>query len=96
MLSREQVEHIANLSRIGLDNKDKDRFAKDLAAILSFIDKLKEVDIEGVEPMAQATGLRSVTRVDEGFKRNEQSRARLLANAPESKDGDIKVKTVFE
>ena len=65
-------------------------------AILSFIDKLKEVDIEGVEPMAQATGLRSVTRADESFKRDKQSRERLLANAPESKDNYIKVKAVFE
>jgi len=76
--------------------KEEQKSAKDLTAILSFIDKLKEVDIEGVEPMAQATGLRSVTRADESFKRNEQSRAKLLANAPEAKGGYIKVKAVFE
>jgi len=90
------VSHIARLARMGLSKEEEQKFAKDLAAILEFVKKLSEVDVEGVEPMAQATGLHSITRADEGVKRSEESRAKILANAPESKDNYIKVKAVFE
>ncbi|OGZ40687.1 MAG: hypothetical protein A3B04_00605 [Candidatus Portnoybacteria bacterium RIFCSPLOWO2_02_FULL_39_11] len=90
------VVHIAKLARLGLSKEEEKKIAKDIADILEFVKKLEEVDVEGVEPMAQATGLNSVTRADESFKRNEQSRAKLLANAPEAKGGYIKVKAVFE
>ena len=90
------VSHIAKLARLGLSQEDEKKFAKDLENILEFIKKLEEVDVEGVEPMAQATGLHSIMRADEGVKRSEESRAKILANAPESKDNYIKVKAVFE
>lgn len=90
------IAHIAKLARLGLVEEEKKKFANDLSAILDFIDKLKEVDVEGVEPTLQATGLNSVMRQDEGIKRREESRKKLLANAPEVKDNYIKVKAVFE
>lgn len=90
------VAHIAKLARLGLAEGEEKKFAKDLGAILDFIDKLKEVDVEGVEPTLQATGLNSVMRPDEGIKRQEESRKKLLANAPEAKDTYIKVKAIFD
>ncbi|MBU4142550.1 Asp-tRNA(Asn)/Glu-tRNA(Gln) amidotransferase subunit GatC, partial [Patescibacteria group bacterium] len=67
MLSHDQVGHIAKLARIGLSEEEKNRFAKDLSAILDFIEKLKEVDVDKTEPTAQVTGLHSVARPDEGI-----------------------------
>jgi len=90
------VAHIAKLARLGLTEQEKAKFAKELSAILAFIDKLKEVDVGGIEPTARAAGLISITRPDESLKRNQASRQKLLANAPEAKDGYIKVKAVFE
>lgn len=90
------VSHIAKLARLGLAEEEKTKFAKELSAILGFIDKLKEVDVEGVEPTAQSTGLHSILRPDENIKRREENRSKLLANAPEVKDGHIKVKTILE
>lgn len=90
------VSHVAKLARLGLADKEKEKFAKDLGAILGFIDKLKEVNIEGVEPTFQVTGLHSVLRPDEEMKRQEKGRKNILANAPETKDGQIKVKTILE
>ena len=90
------VSHIAKLARLGLSQGEEKKFAKDLGAILEFIDKLKEVDVEGVEPTAQVTGLANITRPDESLKRPQDSRERLLANAPDRKGNCIKVKGIFE
>ena len=92
------VEHIAGLARIKLDAKEKVKLAKDLGDILSYIDKLKEVNTEGLEPVAHITGLENVFRKDEetgvfsGTKPEE-----LIKQAPASdKDNFVKVKAVFE
>lgn len=90
------VEHVAKLARLGLTEQEKDKFAKDLSAILDFIGQLSEVDVDKVEPTAQVTGLNNVWRTDESIKRDKKSRERLLANTPEKKDNYIKVKEVFE
>lgn len=90
------VSHIAKLARLGLAPGEEKKFAKDLTAILDFFGKLKEVDVEGVEPTAQVTGLANVTRPDESLKRPQDSRERLLANAPDKKESYIKVKGIFE
>ncbi|MBU2264850.1 Asp-tRNA(Asn)/Glu-tRNA(Gln) amidotransferase subunit GatC [Patescibacteria group bacterium] len=90
------VSHIAKLARLGLSQEDEKKFAKDLAAILDFFGKLKEVEVEGVEPTAQVTGLQSVMRPDESLKRQPDSRQKLLANTPNRKGDYIKVKAVFE
>lgn len=90
------VKHVAKLARLGITEKETDKLQEDLSAILEFVAKLKEVDVANVEPTAQAAGLVGVTRADESIKRSEESRERLLDNAPETKDGYIKVKAVFD
>ena len=88
------VNHIAKLARLGLSEEEKEKFAKELAAILEFVEKLKEVDTKNVEPTAQATGRQNVTRADEAKKGEE--RQQILNNAPQTKNDYIKVKEVFE
>jgi len=90
------VTHIAKLARLGLAENEKEKFAKDLAAILEFVKKLEEVDVKNVEPMAQAAGLENITRSDKGEKREEEIRKNILGNAPETKDGYLKVKAILE
>ncbi|MBU1102096.1 Asp-tRNA(Asn)/Glu-tRNA(Gln) amidotransferase subunit GatC [Patescibacteria group bacterium] len=90
------VNHIAKLARLGLSTEEEKKFTKELAAILAFVEKLKEVDTQNVEPTAQATGQQNVMRVDESEKQDEKTRGQILANAPETKKGFIKVKAVFE
>lgn len=96
MISQENVKHIAKLARLGITDEETVKLQKDLTAILDFIGKLSEVNVDNIEPTAQATGLSNVWRTDEKIKRNEESRERLLDNAPETKDGYIKVKAVFD
>ncbi|MEK7161032.1 MAG: Asp-tRNA(Asn)/Glu-tRNA(Gln) amidotransferase subunit GatC [Patescibacteria group bacterium] len=96
MIERDTVKKIAKLARLGLTEEEEAKFQKELSAILGFVDKLKEVDVEGVEPTAQVTGLNNLMRIDENIRRQPDSQQRLLANAPERKKDYIKVKAVFE
>jgi aspartyl-tRNA(Asn)/glutamyl-tRNA(Gln) amidotransferase subunit C len=52
-ISREEVLRIAELAHLGLSPEEVDTYRGQLDGILSYIDKLKEIDISNVEPMAQ-------------------------------------------
>ena len=95
MLSREEVIHIAKLARLGLDEKEIEKFQKELSSILDYVEKLKEVDVSEVKPMSHSISLESVMREDIGTENPEVKNEKLLKSAPETKDGFIKVKSVF-
>jgi aspartyl-tRNA(Asn)/glutamyl-tRNA(Gln) amidotransferase subunit C len=90
------INHIAKLARIGLKEDELKKLESELSAILDFIEKLKEVDIENIEPMTGGTDLVNAVREDEVIPRNEEQRQRILANAPKRKDDYIEVKAIFE
>ncbi len=96
MINQEEVRHIAKLARLGLAEEEVGQFQKDLTAIFDMVEKLKEVDVTDIEPTEQVTGLENRTRSDEGEKKEVQIRKNILANAPETKDGYIKVKAILE
>jgi aspartyl-tRNA(Asn)/glutamyl-tRNA(Gln) amidotransferase subunit C len=54
MISEDKVKHIAKLARLGLTEKEIEKFQKELSAILDYFEKLKEVDISGVEPTSHS------------------------------------------
>lgn len=85
MLSIEEVKHIAKLARLGLIEKEVEKYRKDLSDILGYIEKLKEVDIEGVEPTSHSILLENITRKDEAFKFEKK----LI-------EGHLKVKSVIK
>jgi aspartyl-tRNA(Asn)/glutamyl-tRNA(Gln) amidotransferase subunit C len=95
-LSIKEVEHIAHLARLGLTDKEKQKFAEQLSAILDYVDQLKEVDTKNVEPTAQVTGLENVMGGDKVENIDRQIRKDLLGQAPETEDDLIKTKAVFE
>lgn len=93
-LSREEVKRIAKLARLKMDEADVDKFSKQLSGILEDAKLLDEVDVEGVEPIAQITGLESVSFEDE-VKDCDHSE-QLLDQSPQgTQDRMIKVKNVF-
>jgi aspartyl-tRNA(Asn)/glutamyl-tRNA(Gln) amidotransferase subunit C len=63
-LTREEVQKIADLARLGLTEAELDKFAGQLTNILEYVDILSEVDTEGVAPTNQVTGLVNVTEPD--------------------------------
>ena len=64
-LSREQVEHIAQLGRLALTEEEASLYQEQLSAILEYFERLQELDTEAIPPTASALPLRSVMREDE-------------------------------
>jgi aspartyl-tRNA(Asn)/glutamyl-tRNA(Gln) amidotransferase subunit C len=78
------VRHIAMLGRLKLTDEEVAGFAPQLSAILEYVDQLKQVDVEGVEPTAHAVDIRNVLRADEVLPSIGIDKA--LSNAPRRKD----------
>ena len=98
MLTNKEVEHIANLARIKLSEREKEKFKKELSSILDYVKKLNELDTERVEPLYQTTGIINALRADEhrkDFEMNEDLNEKLIGQAPSRQDRFIKVKSVL-
>jgi aspartyl-tRNA(Asn)/glutamyl-tRNA(Gln) amidotransferase subunit C len=80
VIEREQVLHVARLSRLRLSETEIDTLAGELSSILDHVDKLAEVDIEGVEPTSHVVPLENVLRPDE--PRPSLDRDVALSQAP--------------
>jgi aspartyl-tRNA(Asn)/glutamyl-tRNA(Gln) amidotransferase subunit C len=93
-LSREDVLKLAALSKLKLSDDEIDRLQTELGEILDYVNLLDTVDVSGLEPTYQVSGLKNVYRKDEprdyGYKTDE-----LLKNAPSVRDGQFKVKRVL-
>ena len=85
-IDTDQVRRIGRLARIELTDDEVATFRRQLADILTYFDKLQELDTAGVEPMAHAVEIRNVLADDE--VRESLPVDRALANAPR-RDGDF-------
>jgi len=94
-ISLQEVEHIAELARIGLTKEEKERFSEELSDILEYIEQLKEIDTKNIEPVSQVTGLINVVREDIADSCDEDARKKIVAGFPDKKDGCVKVKQVM-
>jgi len=79
------VKYVAHLARLSLTPEEEARFGAQLEDILAHIEKLKQVDISGVEPTAHAFPLINVTRPDE--VRPGLTNEEALRNAPAKANG---------
>jgi aspartyl-tRNA(Asn)/glutamyl-tRNA(Gln) amidotransferase subunit C len=93
-LSREEVEHIADLARLELSEREVSTYQEQLSAILEHFQRLQELETEGIPPTATVLPLRSVMRDDEVQPSLE--RDAVLKNAPDTKDGCFRVPAVLE
>jgi aspartyl-tRNA(Asn)/glutamyl-tRNA(Gln) amidotransferase subunit C len=93
-LTQAEVEYVAQLARMRLPHAEVESLSAQLSAILDYMEMLQEVDVEGIEPTAQVTGLTSVMRPDEVAAM--LSREVALNNAPAQQDGMFRVRPVFE
>jgi len=87
----DKVKQIANLARIKLSKDELKVLTKELSSILDYVDQLKEVDIEGIEPFVHAVDLHNVVRKDEV----ESCDIDLVSLAPQTKKNFIKTKPIF-
>jgi aspartyl-tRNA(Asn)/glutamyl-tRNA(Gln) amidotransferase subunit C len=93
-LSLEEVEHIAELARLGLSHAEKEIFCDQLSAILDYADLLSQLDTTGVPPTASALPLSNVMRQDE--VRPSLPTGDALANAPDAEAHQFRVRAVLE
>jgi len=89
MLDRAQVLHVARLARLELDEHDVERMAAELSKVLEHVDRVRELDLDGVEPTSHAVDLAGVMRPDEPVACLPREAA--LAAAPEPVDGGFGV-----
>jgi aspartyl-tRNA(Asn)/glutamyl-tRNA(Gln) amidotransferase subunit C len=95
MLTSDEILNIATLARIGVDEKDVEKYQHDLSEILDYFKKLDEVDVSGVEPIGHITGMQNIYRSDVQQDFGLLGKKDIAKNFPEQKDGYIKVKSVL-
>lgn len=93
-ISKQDVVHLARLSRLGLTEEEATSLRSELSMILEYVEKLKELKVDGVEPTYQVNELRNVWRED-NVSVSPVTQEQLLALAPESKDHQIQVPKVL-
>jgi aspartyl-tRNA(Asn)/glutamyl-tRNA(Gln) amidotransferase subunit C len=89
MIDREQVLHVARLARLRLEPDEVERMSSELSTILDHIEKIEELDLDGVEPTSHVVELENVLRDD--VPRPSADRERMLAEAPEATEEGFRV-----
>ena len=93
-ITREEVEHVARLARLGLTEEEKERMTAQLDSILGYMHKLSQLDTSEVEPTTTVIPMASVMRDDEVRPSLRQEEA--LANAPDREDVFFRVPRIIE
>ena len=93
-LTREDVLKLARLARLQLSEAEIEEFSEELSEILQYVEQLQAVDVEGLQPTNQVTGLTNVTRPDD-IRDYGYEPAELLKNVPSVDDDQIKVRRMI-
>lgn len=93
-LTREDVEHVAALARLALDEDELERITHDLAGILEHVAEIAALDLDDVAPTSHPLPLVNVTRPDEVAP--TLPRGEVLACAPEAEDGRFRVPRILD
>ncbi|WP_108671818.1 Asp-tRNA(Asn)/Glu-tRNA(Gln) amidotransferase subunit GatC [Peribacillus acanthi] len=93
-ISLDQVKHVANLARLAITEEEAQSFVKNLDAIIGFAEQLNELDTTGVQPTSHVLDIKNVFRQDEA--KEGLPVEQVMKNAPDSKDGYIRVPSILE
>ena len=88
------VEHVAKLARLDLSDQEKQQFNEQLNAILKYAQKLNELDTDNVPPTSHVLHVSNVMREDKVSP--SLPIEKVLLNAPDEEEGQIKVPAVLE
>lgn len=94
IISDETIDYVGILAKLELSGEEKEQAKKDMGSMLDYIDKLNELDTEGVEPMSHVFPVHNVFRED--VVANGDGREQMLANAPQKKEGTYMVPKTFD
>jgi aspartyl-tRNA(Asn)/glutamyl-tRNA(Gln) amidotransferase subunit C len=93
-ISKQEVEHVAKLARLALTDHERERLTDQLSNILTYVEKLNELETKGIEPTSHVLDISNVMRDD--VPRDSLTQERALANAPEMAAGHYKVPKIIE
>lgn len=91
-VTMKDVEYVAELARLSLNDQEKEKFTHQLNDILKYVEKLNELDTSSVEPLEHVTDFSDVTRDDEVTP--SLSREEALRNAPDRTEKFFRVPSV--
>ena len=89
-----EIDHVALLARLKLSDSEKNLFSRQLDSIITYIDKLNELDTTNVTPTAHLLPIKNVFREDE--LKDSLERDKALQNAPDRSDGFFRVPRIIE
>jgi aspartyl-tRNA(Asn)/glutamyl-tRNA(Gln) amidotransferase subunit C len=89
VIDRDQVLHVARLARLKLTEEELERMAGELSGILEHVDRISELDLDGVEPTSHVIALENILRPDE--PRPSWDRDDMLERAPDPASGAFRV-----
>jgi aspartyl-tRNA(Asn)/glutamyl-tRNA(Gln) amidotransferase subunit C len=93
-ITKDQVKHVAHLSRLAISEEETEKMTKHLGDIIKYAELLNELDTDNVEPTTHVLDLKNVMRKDEPKKWIEKEDA--LKNAPDKQDGQFRVPSILE
>ncbi len=93
-VTQDQVRYIASLARLHFSEDERVEMARQMSKILEYMDKLNELDLDGVAPMSHVLDLYNVTRPDVPNQR--VTREQALSNAPDAGDAYFRVPKVID
>jgi len=93
-ITSQEVEHVAKLARLELSEQEKEKLTDQLSNILTYVEKLSELDTKNVAPTSHVLDITNVMRDDTPGESLSQERA--LTNAPDKAAGHYKVPKIIE
>ena len=92
-LSRQEIESVADLSRLHVSENEKERFSHQLSSILTYMEELNQIETTGIPPMTSVVSQVTVLRADE--VRASVTWENAVGNAPVTKDGLFQVPQII-
>ncbi|GIP45189.1 aspartyl/glutamyl-tRNA(Asn/Gln) amidotransferase subunit C [Paenibacillus sp. J45TS6] len=93
-ITNQDVQHVAKLARLNLSEEEETQLTEQLNAILQYAEKLNELDTDGIEPTTHVLHVSNVMREDE--VRESLPIEKVMLNAPDEEEGQIKVPAILE
>lgn len=93
MIDLEQVRKVAKLARLNITPEEEAVLPEQLSGILDYVEQLKELDTEGIEPTTRAIDVKNIFRTD--TQKTFGDRESLLENAPEREEDFFRVPKIL-
>ncbi|HUU50565.1 MAG TPA: Asp-tRNA(Asn)/Glu-tRNA(Gln) amidotransferase subunit GatC [Nitrospinota bacterium] len=93
-ITKKEVEHVAHLARLELKEKDKEKFTEQLSDILTYVEKLNELDTKNTEPTSHVISIENVFKED--VIKDSISLDEALNNSPEKEHKHFKVPKIID